>query len=29
MNTVVGSGRYTYHVDDDWAKLPAGWATHH
>jgi len=26
MNTVVGSGRYTYHVDDDWAKLPAGWA---
>ncbi len=26
MNTVVGSGRYTYQVDDDWAKLPAGWA---
>jgi len=26
MNTVVGSGRYSYQVDDDWAKLPAGWA---
>ena len=26
MSTTVGSGRYTYEVDDDWAKLPAGWA---
>ena len=21
----VGSGKYTYEVDEDWAKLPAGW----
>ena len=26
MTTTVGSGRYTYEVDDDWAKLPAGWS---
>jgi hypothetical protein len=23
--TLVGSGRYTYEVHDDWAKLPDGW----
>ena len=21
----VGSGKYTYEVDEDWAKLPEGW----
>src|SRR5438552_19117184 len=26
MSTTVGSGRYTYDVDADWAKLPAGWS---
>ena len=24
--TIVGSGRYTYEVNEDWAKLPDGWA---
>jgi DNA-binding beta-propeller fold protein YncE len=24
--TVVGSGKYTYEVDENWAKLPDGWA---
>jgi DNA-binding beta-propeller fold protein YncE len=23
--TIVGSGKYTYEVHDDWAKLPEGW----
>ena len=23
--TIVGSGRYTYEVHEDWAKLPDGW----
>ena len=23
--TTVGSGKYTYEVDEDWAKLPEGW----
>jgi DNA-binding beta-propeller fold protein YncE len=23
--TLVGSGKYTYEVNEDWAKLPAGW----
>ena len=26
MSTIVGSGTYTYEVNDDWAKLPDGWA---
>ena len=26
MSTIVGSGKYTYEVNDDWAKLPDGWA---
>ena len=26
MSTIVGNGKYSYEVDDDWAKLPAGWA---
>lgn len=25
MSTTVGSGKYTYEVNDDWAKLPDGW----
>jgi DNA-binding beta-propeller fold protein YncE len=25
MGTTVGTGKYTYEVDDDWQKLPAGW----
>jgi len=25
MGTTVGNGKYTYEVDDDWQKLPAGW----
>ena len=25
MSTIVGSGKYTYEVNDDWAKLPEGW----
>src|SRR2546427_12905828 len=25
MGTIVGNGKYSYEVDDDWAKLPAGW----
>ena len=25
MSTRVGNGKYSYEVDDDWAKLPAGW----
>ena len=25
MTTIVGSGKYTYEVNDDWAKLPADW----
>ena len=24
--TTVGSGKYTYDVQEDWAQLPAGWA---
>ena len=24
--TIVGSGKYTYEVIEDWAKLPEGWA---
>lgn len=24
--TALGSGRYTYEVDQDWARLPDGWA---
>ena len=24
--TIVGSGKYTYEVDENWAKLPDGWA---
>jgi len=23
--TTVGSGKYTYEVDEEWAKLPEGW----
>ena len=23
--TTVGTGKYTYEVDEDWAKLPEGW----
>ena len=23
--TIVGSGQYTYEVNEDWAKLPEGW----
>ena len=23
--TTVGAGKYTYDVDEDWAKLPEGW----
>ena len=26
MSTIVGNAKYTYEVDDDWAKLPTGWA---
>jgi DNA-binding beta-propeller fold protein YncE len=26
LSTIVGSGTYTYEVNDDWAKLPDGWA---
>jgi len=25
VETVVGSGKYTYEVHEDWAKIPAGW----
>ncbi len=25
MNKILGSGRFTYEVQTDWAKLPAGW----
>ena len=25
MGTTVGTGKYTYEVDDDWQKLPGGW----
>ena len=25
MTTIVGSGKYTCEVNDDWAKLPADW----
>ena len=25
VETVVGSGKYTYEVHEDWARLPAGW----
>src|SRR6185295_11333361 len=25
VSTTVGSGKYTYEVNDDWAKLPDGW----
>jgi len=26
MATILGSGKFTYEVDVDWAKLPAGWS---
>ena len=22
----VGSGKFTYHMDENWAKVPEGWA---
>jgi len=25
VETVVGSGKYTYEVHEDWAQIPAGW----
>ena len=25
VETVVGSGKYTYEVHEDWAQVPAGW----
>ena len=25
VETVVGTGKYTYEVHEDWAHLPAGW----
>ena len=28
MGTVLGSGRFTYEVQTDWAKLPSGWCFH-
>jgi len=24
--TIVGNGKYTYEINEDWAKLPDGWA---
>jgi hypothetical protein len=28
MGTVLGSGRFIYEVQTDWAKLPSGWSFH-